>query len=135
MPKRIRLTTPPLELQPPGEQAAGTRPQLETPKRSAIFAVLYYCQQQSISCSLQLISTVFNILISTASDIFASRRCRRLQNSDCIDYRQPPRAFSKSDSEAIATYLDSATLDQKSLLWQSIAEQAGVVKLYRHEGG
>ncbi|EUC27749.1 hypothetical protein COCCADRAFT_45533, partial [Bipolaris zeicola 26-R-13] len=136
MPKRIRLTTPPLELQPPTEQPApGTRPQLETPKRSAIFAVLYYCEQQSLPCNLQSISTVFEILHSTVHDVYSSRRCRRLQNSNEVDSRLPLREISRSDTNAIATFLDRATLEQKSLPWQDIAEEAGVVKHYHHEKG
>ncbi|KAJ5031779.1 hypothetical protein PSV08DRAFT_385856 [Bipolaris maydis] len=129
MPRRLKINTPPPELQPLEEQADGQRPQVQTPKRAAIFAVYLWAQQQSIPCNLASISTLFGIPKSTASDILASRRCRRLQNADdVVDTRPPPRQLTRSDTAAIGTWLDEAPFDDKSLPWQDISEKAGVVK-------
>ncbi|EMD97685.1 hypothetical protein COCC4DRAFT_33324 [Bipolaris maydis ATCC 48331] len=136
MPRRLKINTPPPELQPLEEQADGQRPQVQTPKRAAIFAVYLWAQQQSIPCNLASISTLFGIPKSTASDILASRRCRRLQNADdVVDTRPPPRQLTRSDTAAIGTWLDEAPFDDKSLPWQDISEKAGVVKEYRNGRG
>ena len=133
MPRRKKLPPPPLELQPwPDRPPNGRRPQVETPKRSAIFAVYYWAQQQNIPCNLHSISTVFGIPKSTASDILASGRCRRLQHSDDVDNRPRLRELTRSDTNAIATYLDQAPFEEKSLPWQDVADQAGVAKEF-HE--
>ncbi|ENI03623.1 hypothetical protein COCC4DRAFT_142307, partial [Bipolaris maydis ATCC 48331] len=41
--------------------------------------------------------------------------------------------LTSSDTNAIAKYLDGAALEEKSLLWQHIAEKARVCKVYHHK--
>lgn len=135
MPRRIRITTPPPELQPPRELPPGQLRQLNTPQRSAIFGVYIYCQKESIPYNLQSISTVFGIPPSTASGVIASRRCRRLQNSDNVDTRGRARELTRSDTAAIGTYLDQCSFKEKALPWEDIAKKAGVVKEYHHKRG
>lgn len=131
MPKRLRLTTPPREL----IKTDDAPPQLDTPRRSAILALVYFNQEENQPCSLQRISTVFGIHPSTISRVVASGRCRQLQHSDAPDTRGRPRGITNADAEAISTYIRDAPFDEKSFSWQDIAEKAGVVKEYRHERG
>lgn len=131
MPRCVRLTTPPQELIKNDDAS----PQLETPRRAAILSVLYYCQEKKLPCSLQSISTVFNIHPSTVSRVVASRRCRRLQHSDEHDPRGRPRRLTVSDAAAISTYIEQAPFHEKSDSWLDLAERSGVVKEYRHERG
>jgi hypothetical protein len=134
--RRINITTPSPELQRGvDDQPVGQRPQLQAPKRAAIFAVYLWAKQQSVPFDLQSISILFGIPKSTASDVFSSGTCRRLQNSGDVDSRPALRQLTRSDTNAIATYLDEATFEEKSFLWQELAEKSGVVKEYRHEKG
>jgi hypothetical protein len=79
MPKVIKFSTLPPELVP---AVAVAHAQTETPRRSAVFAVYYFCQERNLPCNLSAIQEVFGISKSTASEILASGRCRRLHNSD-----------------------------------------------------
>jgi hypothetical protein len=130
MPKKIKFSTPLHKLWPTKSEALA---QLETPQCSAIFAVYYYCQEQGLPCNLGAISSVFNILKSTSSDVLASGRCPRLQNSDEDNPRSGLQLLSHQDAEAIAQYIREAPFDEKSDPWRDLAGRAGVVKEYRHE--
>ncbi|KAF1939053.1 hypothetical protein EJ02DRAFT_497951 [Clathrospora elynae] len=131
MPKRIKYDTPPRELVP---EASDCPPQLETPQRSAIHAVFYFCQQQSLKCNLQAIHTVFGIPKSTASKVVASGQCRRLQNHPTVPNTcRGLRELTASDANAIASYIQEAPFVEKADPWQDLAERAGVVKEYKHE--
>ncbi|KAJ5029043.1 hypothetical protein J3E73DRAFT_429693, partial [Bipolaris maydis] len=110
-------------------------PQLDTPRRAASIAIIYYCQEQKLPCSFKRTSTVFGIPKSTTSDVVATHRCRRLQHSDHHDPHGHPPRFTTSDAEAITTYIRDAPFHEKSDPWQDLAERAVVVKEYRHERG
>jgi hypothetical protein len=69
MPKVIKFSTPLPELVP---AVAVAHAQTETPRRSAIFAVYYFCQERNLPCNLSAIQEVFGISKSTASEILAS---------------------------------------------------------------
>jgi len=89
MRKRFEGTPPPVVVSPDSHLQ-----DLETPQRSAIFAVLYYCEKKAIHCKLQDLQDVFNIPTSTSSDVLASRRARRLLHANKINLRGRPRLFT-----------------------------------------
>ena len=89
MRKRFEGTPPPVVVSPNSHLQ-----DLETPQRSAIFAVLYYCEKKAIHCKLQDLQDVFNIPTSTSSNVLASRRARRLPHADKINLRGRPRLFT-----------------------------------------
>ncbi|KAF2028950.1 hypothetical protein EK21DRAFT_113332 [Setomelanomma holmii] len=113
---------------PPPVVASDDAAQLATPQRSAVFAVLYFCQKKRIHCSLKDIHEVFNISTSTSSRVLRSGRPRRLQNSDQPETRGRPREFSAQDAEAIASLLDELPFEDKDLPWQDLSVEAGVLK-------
>ncbi len=108
---RTRFSTPPPVVADPEAR----NKQLDTPQRSAIFAVLYYCQKKQLPCSLEDISEVFGIKKSTASDVLATGRPRRLQHSDEVDNRGRLPQLSSQSANAIATYIDECEFDEKAL--------------------
>jgi transposase len=98
---RHRFDTPPREL-------VESQPQLHTPQRSAIIGVLYFCEQKSIPCNLLDIQSVFGIAKSTANDVVASGRCRRLKNADT------PRTAAKSTTDPSDQPLDITSPHRQS---------------------
>ena len=101
--KRYRFSTPPPVIAPKNTP----KKHLETPQRSAIFAVLYFCEKEGIPCSLSKLQDHFNIPTSTASDVLRSKRARQLQNDDYEpDTRGAPRQLTNADANAIGTYID-----------------------------
>jgi hypothetical protein len=51
---------------------------------------------------------------STASEILASGRCRRLHNSDGPETRGGQPEFTAADAEAVASYIRQAPFEEKS---------------------
>lgn len=124
--KRRFFTTPPPDLVLP-DDAKERAPQLQTPQRSAVLAVLYFYQEESIYCPLSRVRKVFNIPKSIASDIVRSKRARRLQNSDLPDTRGALRELTNADANAIADYINQAEFEEKGETWLTLTERAGVV--------
>ncbi|OCK98720.1 uncharacterized protein K441DRAFT_654003 [Cenococcum geophilum 1.58] len=85
--KRTRFSTP---LPVVAEDRDG-HGQLETPQRSTIFVVLYFCQQEAIPYSLNKLKEHFNIPRSTASNVLRSKRAYYLQYLNKLDLRGAPR--------------------------------------------
>ena len=122
--KRPRFETPPPVVVPKKENQ---QEQLETPQLSAVFAVLYFCEQEGIHCPLQKLQDVFNIPLATSHAILKSKRARRLQNSaDEPDPRGAPRQLTNSDANAIASYIDQCPFDEKGYTWEDLQHKAGV---------
>jgi len=127
MRKRFEGTPPPV-VAPPGSQLQ----QLETPQRSAIFAVLYYCEKKGIHCTLQDLQDTFNIPISTSSRVLASRRARRLGDSDQIetrgrDYIEEAPFEEKGDTWVDLAYHAGATSDKTQISARTIERRVGEV--------
>ncbi|KAF2175018.1 hypothetical protein K469DRAFT_768181, partial [Zopfia rhizophila CBS 207.26] len=100
---------------------------LETPQRSAVLAVLYFCDKEDLYCPLNKIAEIFNIHESTASDILRSKRAQRLHNSDGPDTRGRPRQLTNSDANAIASYIDECLFEEKGDHWPELVYKARVV--------
>ena len=105
MGRRLRtiITTPPRTLFPAEEDQPF---QLETPQRSVIHSVVWFYQCKKIRCKLDDIDDVFDIPTSTSSNVIASKRCWRVQNSEItLDHRGNPRLLTTSDAIAIDSYI------------------------------
>lgn len=102
--------------------------QLETPQRSAILSVLYFCEKKELPCSYKDLHEAFGFSIATnvTSSIVKNKRARRLQNSDDPDNRGALRELTNSDANAIATYIDEALFEEKGDPWVDLAYRAGV---------
>ena len=122
MRKRFKGTPPPV-VAPPGSQLQ----QLETPQRSVIFAVLYYCEKKAIHCTLQDLQETFGIPTSTSSRVLASGRARRLEHSDQIDMRGRPRLFTNQDARTTGDYIEEAPFKEKGDTWIDLAYHASAI--------
>ena len=108
--KRYRFSTPPPVIAPKNTP----KKHLETPQRSAVFAVLYFCEKEGIPCSLSKLQDHFNIPTSTASDVLRSKRARQLQNNNHKpDTRGAPRQLTNADANAIGTYINQYPFEEK----------------------
>jgi hypothetical protein len=125
---RQRFSTPPPVVLDPNAR----NKQLDTPQRSAIFAVLYYCQKKQLPCSFEGLTEVFGIKKSTASDVLATGRPRRLQHSDEVDNRGRLPQLSGESANAIASYIDDCELDEKALSWEELQRLARVATAPEH---
>jgi hypothetical protein len=125
---RQRFSTPPPVVLDPNAR----NKQLDTPQRSAIFAVLYYCQKKQLPCSFEDLTEVFGIKKSTASDVLATGRPRRLQHSDEVDNRGRLPQLSSESANAIASYIDNCKFDEKTLSWEELQRLAGVATAPEH---
>jgi hypothetical protein len=119
---RTRLSTP------PGMIIKTSQKHVQTPTRSAILAVLYFAQEKGLQCTLSDINSVFNVPERTAKRIKQQGEPRRLGHVPDAgpDPRGPHRRFTHSDSEAIASYLDSCGFERRGDSWEEIAINAGV---------
>jgi len=117
--------TPPPVLAPEGSHQ---QEQLETPQRSAVFAVLYFCEKMGYYCTLNDIERLFRIPTTTSSRILQSKRARRLQNDPYEpDSRGRPRKLTNSDAQAISDYIQSLPhCTDKNKPWEDLAYGAGV---------
>jgi hypothetical protein len=120
---RARHFTPPLEL-------TCSDGQIKTPQRCAILTAKLLAQELKIQIPQPLLHSLVGVPPRNQSRILASKQVRTLHNQvdKGPDPRGRKRALKKSDTAAIADYLDdsSTTLDEKGAPWLDIAEQAGV---------
>ncbi|PQE09266.1 hmg box protein [Rutstroemia sp. NJR-2017a BBW] len=119
---RARCRTPPPDL------IAEKQPR--TPQRAGVFWVYQYAQALGITIDRATIRQVTGISERSQSDILHSNRARTCHNQEDggPDPRGRKRTLTRSDTAAIADYLDDSTtlLDAKGALWQDLATAAGV---------
>lgn len=105
-----RFNTPPPIVAPEGSHQ---QEQLKTPQRSAVLAILYFCEKEGIHCPLQKLDEHLNIPVATSHQVVASNRPRQLQNSNDPDTRGAPQKLTNSDANAIATYINQSPFKEK----------------------
>jgi hypothetical protein len=119
---RARCRTPPPDL------IAEKQPR--TPQRAGVFWAYQYAQALGITIDRATIRQVTGISERSQSDILHSNRARTCHNQEDggPDPRGRKRTLTRSDTAAIADYLDDSTtlLDAKGAPWQDLATAAGV---------
>jgi hypothetical protein len=120
---RVRHFTPPCEL-------TCSDGQMKTPQRCAILTARLLVQELNIQIPQPLLYSLTSVPPRNQSRILALKQVRTLHNQvdKGPDLRGRKRALKRSDTAAIADYLDDSntTLDKKGAPWLDIAEQAGV---------
>jgi hypothetical protein len=121
-PSRARYKTPPPDL------FAENQPQ--TPQRAGVYWAYQYAHALGISIDRNTIHQVTGVPVRCQSRILQSNRARTRHNQADKepDPRGRKRALTRSDTAAIADYLDDPTtfLDAKGAPWQDLAGAAGV---------
>ena len=118
------FTPPPSLIQPPGKHP-------ETPSRCGVLFARLYEQELGITIPSTIVRKVTGIAQRGQTRILFSKQPRTRHNHP--DTRPDPRgrkqALKRSDTAAIADYLDDETvpLDDRGAPWLDIAEAAGVV--------
>ncbi|PQE16460.1 hmg box protein [Rutstroemia sp. NJR-2017a WRK4] len=119
---RARYRTPPPDL------VAEKQPQ--TPQRAGVFWAYQYAYALGITIDRATIRQVTGVSERSQSNILHSNRARTLHNQvdKGPDPRGRKRVLTRSDTAAIADYLDDPTtsLDAKGAPWQDLAIAAGV---------
>jgi hypothetical protein len=119
-----RHYTPPTEL----SQSDG---QAKTPQRAAVIAAKAFAQELGIPIPQSLVRKVTGVAERIQTRILASKQVRTRHNwpDSGPDPRGKKRAITRSETAAIASYLDDddVPLDDKGKSWLDLAEAAGVV--------
>ena len=104
--------------------------QIKTPQRCAILTARLLTQELNIQIPQPLLHSLTGVLPRNQSRILASKQVRTLYNqvNKGPDPRRRKRALKRSDTAAIADYLDDSntTLDKKGAPWLNITEQASI---------
>lgn len=126
---RGRPTTPPAAL----FEDSG---HISTPQRSGVLWAKQFSQHLGIPISREIIEAVTKVPVRSQARILSSKQPRTLHKQPDLgpDPRGRKRSLTRSDTAAIAAYLDdpTTTLDQKAQPWLEIAESAGVQLPYTH---
>jgi DDE superfamily endonuclease len=125
-----RYTSPPPELQPHNEAGIPW----DTPHRSAVFTAHLIAEGQGFkpgdSKTEEQVHEAFGVPPRSQRRILATGEVRTFHNrpDSGPDPRGRPRAFTHTETAAIASYLDDPTtsLDDKGAPWKDIAQAAGV---------
>jgi hypothetical protein len=120
---RARHFTPPIEL-------SFSEGQIKTPQRCAVLAAKAFAQELCIPISQELVRKVTGVPPRNQTRILASKqvRTRHNQPDSGPDPRGKKRGLTRTDTVAIAEYLDDSavSLYDKGKPWQDIAEEAGI---------
>ncbi|KIN01395.1 hypothetical protein OIDMADRAFT_145468 [Oidiodendron maius Zn] len=104
--------------------------QIKTLQRCAILTARLLAQELNIQIPQPLLYSLTGVPPCNQSRILASKQVRTLHNQvdKGPDPRGRKRALKRSDTAAIADYLDDSNtlLDKKGAPWHDIAEQAGI---------
>lgn len=120
--KRQKFSTPPRDI----VSKEPAQKHVSTPTRAAVLGAAYFYEQTRQPCSTKDLATIFNILERTCRRILSSRRARQLQNLDDPDTRGHPRTLKNLEADAIASYIDNSTFDEKGEDWETIANKSTV---------
>jgi hypothetical protein len=114
----------------PPESLIHTGGQVKTPSRSAVLTLKLTAQKLGVKIDQSTVYELTGVAPRDQTRIIASREVRTLHNREDIgpDPRGRKRAFTRSDTRAIADYLSDSDVDlnEKGKPWLDIAEDAGV---------
>ena len=122
-----RYYTPPPDLCKP----KGQHP--ETPQRYGVLFAKLYSQALGQPIPKSIVRQVTGVAERGQTRILSSKQARTFHNQQDsrLETRGPKRTLKRSETAAIADYLDdeSVPLNDRGAPWQDIAEAAGVILL------
>ena len=120
---RARLYTP-----PPDVSQYDGHP--KTPQRAGVLFAKLFSQELGIPIPRSIVRKITGVPERNQTRILSSKQIRTFHNRPDTgpDPRGPKRVLKRSDTAAIASYLDddTVTLDDRGAPWQDVAEAAGV---------
>lgn len=122
MAPRLRCKTPPQEL-----MFAAKNSHLRTPCRSAVLAVVYFCQQNDIRINAKDLKETFGYAERSIKRILETNQARTFHNivDNGPDPRGPNPVFTKAELSKCGDYLDNCSFDEATKPWRTCIVESG----------